>query len=119
MVVKLTRDFEHELKDMALISSSDDKDDRLSNFALNIEIHFASKKKNYILATVRKLIVQSNFKVLLVNKVNSIDFLPCSYFLVLYLTKGRVLNMTISIFHRLLNCFSGLPHWLFHWLQNS
>ncbi|XP_057816279.2 centromere/kinetochore protein zw10 homolog isoform X2 [Cryptomeria japonica] len=62
MVVKLTRDFEHELKDMALISSSDDKDDRLSNFALNIEIHFASKKKNYILATVRKLIVQSNFK---------------------------------------------------------
>ncbi|XP_057816281.2 centromere/kinetochore protein zw10 homolog isoform X4 [Cryptomeria japonica] len=65
MVVKLTRDFEHELKDMALISSSDDKDDRLSNFALNIEIHFASKKKNYILATVRKLIVQSNFKVLL------------------------------------------------------
>ncbi|KAH9287945.1 hypothetical protein KI387_032062, partial [Taxus chinensis] len=61
-VVRLTRDFESELKDMMLISASDNKDDKLSNFALNIEVHFASKKKNNILARVRKLLVQSNFE---------------------------------------------------------
>lgn len=60
-VLKLTRDFECALKDMMFICASNNKDDKLSDFALNVEVHFASKKKNYILASARRLLVRSDF----------------------------------------------------------
>lgn len=44
-----------------LIASSDIKDERLSKFADNVEVHFASRKKVEILAKARNLLLQSNF----------------------------------------------------------
>ena len=43
------------------ISSSDNKDERLSEFADNVEVHFASRKKVEILAKARSLLLQSDF----------------------------------------------------------
>ena len=46
-VLKLTTESKCALKDMMLNFASKNKDDTLSNMALNIEPHFASKKRNY------------------------------------------------------------------------
>lgn len=45
------------------ISASDDKDNRLSNYAENVEVHFASKKRTEILAYARNMLLQSNFTI--------------------------------------------------------
>lgn len=45
------------------ISASDNKDERLSNFAENVEVHFASRKKIEILGKARKLLLQCGFDV--------------------------------------------------------
>ncbi|KAL1560850.1 centromere/kinetochore protein zw10 [Salvia divinorum] len=58
---KLTIDFEIALKELKFISSSNDKDHKLSNFADNVEVHFASRKKVQILARARNMLLQSNF----------------------------------------------------------
>ncbi|KAL2547785.1 Centromere/kinetochore protein zw10-like protein [Forsythia ovata] len=58
---KLTSEFETNLKELMLIASSDIKDERLSKFADNVEVHFASRKKVEILAKARNLLLQSNF----------------------------------------------------------
>lgn len=46
---------------MMFISSSDNKDDRLSNFTDNVEVHFASRKKVEILAKARNVLLQTDF----------------------------------------------------------
>ncbi|XP_047946619.1 centromere/kinetochore protein zw10 homolog isoform X2 [Salvia hispanica] len=58
---KLTIDFETALKELKFISSSNDKDHKLSNFADNVEVHFASRKKAQILARARNMLLQSDF----------------------------------------------------------
>ncbi|KAM7492382.1 hypothetical protein LguiA_035303 [Lonicera macranthoides] len=59
-VVQRTSQFERVLKEMDFISASD-KDERLSNFADNVEVHFASRKKVEILAKARNLLLRSEF----------------------------------------------------------
>ncbi|KAL8131166.1 hypothetical protein AgCh_007189 [Apium graveolens] len=60
-IIQLTTQFETDLKDLMFISASDNKDERLSKFADNVEVHFASRKKVEILAKARSLLLQSNF----------------------------------------------------------
>ncbi|KAK1405474.1 centromere/kinetochore protein zw10-like [Heracleum sosnowskyi] len=60
-IIQLTTQFETDLKDLKFISPSDNKDKRLSEFADNVEVHFASRKKVEILAKARSLLLQSNF----------------------------------------------------------
>ncbi|KAH6788704.1 centromere/kinetochore protein [Perilla frutescens var. frutescens] len=58
---KLTIDFETALKELKFISPSNNKEHKLSNFADNVEVHFASRKKVQILARARNMLLQSNF----------------------------------------------------------
>ncbi|KAK6134974.1 hypothetical protein DH2020_031258 [Rehmannia glutinosa] len=58
---KLTIDFETALKELMFISPSDTKDEKLSKFADNVEVHFASRKKVQILSKARNMLLQSNF----------------------------------------------------------
>ncbi|OIT03456.1 PREDICTED: centromere/kinetochore protein zw10 homolog [Nicotiana attenuata] len=61
-IIKCTSDFEESLKELMFIASSDGKDDRLSKFADNVEVHFASRKKVEILAKARNLLLHSDFR---------------------------------------------------------
>ncbi|CAJ2660974.1 unnamed protein product [Trifolium pratense] len=61
-IIKCTSDFETALKELMFISS-DDKDNRLSNFAENVEVHFAFKKKAEILAKARNLLLECDFSI--------------------------------------------------------
>ncbi|KAI3674928.1 hypothetical protein L2E82_51804 [Cichorium intybus] len=56
---QLTSDFETSLKEVMFISLG--KDERLTNFADNVEVHFAMRKKVEILATARDLLLHSDF----------------------------------------------------------
>ncbi|KAK4492826.1 hypothetical protein RD792_000151 [Penstemon davidsonii] len=58
---KLTVDFERALKELMFISPSDVKDEKLSKFTDNVEVHFASRKKVQILAKARNMLLLSNF----------------------------------------------------------
>nr|GMD26074.1 centromere/kinetochore protein zw10 homolog isoform X1 [Ipomoea batatas] len=60
-LVKHTSEFETILKDLKFISS-DSKDERLSRFADNVEVHFASRKKVEILTKARNVLLQSDFR---------------------------------------------------------
>ncbi|XP_042501853.1 centromere/kinetochore protein zw10 homolog isoform X2 [Macadamia integrifolia] len=60
-IIKLSSDFETDLKEMMFISSSDSRDERLSNFAQNVEVHFASRKKREILAKARNVLLKCDF----------------------------------------------------------
>ncbi|XP_024030409.1 centromere/kinetochore protein zw10 homolog [Morus notabilis] len=60
-IIERTSEFEAALKEITYISTSDDKGNRLSDFAENVEVHFASKKKMEILANARKLLLQCDF----------------------------------------------------------
>ncbi|KAJ4822072.1 Centromere/kinetochore protein zw10 [Turnera subulata] len=62
-VIELTSDFETALKEMEFISAADNSDLRLSNFAENVEVHFASRKKIEILGTARNLLLQCDFAI--------------------------------------------------------
>ncbi|RWR79515.1 centromere/kinetochore protein zw10 isoform X1 [Cinnamomum micranthum f. kanehirae] len=66
-IIKLTTEFETGLKEMMFISPTDNEDDKLSAFAQNVEVHFASRKKNEILAKARNLLLQSEFVLSLEN----------------------------------------------------
>nr|KYP73144.1 Centromere/kinetochore protein zw10 isogeny [Cajanus cajan] len=62
-IIKCTSEFESALKELKYISASDDKDNRLSNFAENVEVHFAFKKKTEILAKARNLLLECDFSI--------------------------------------------------------
>ncbi|KAK1355755.1 hypothetical protein POM88_049011 [Heracleum sosnowskyi] len=65
------------VEDLMFISASDNKDERLSDFAENVEVHFASRKKVEILAKARSLLLQSNF--VLPNNAVPSQLYKCSY----------------------------------------
>ncbi|GAB4859389.1 hypothetical protein Ancab_010852 [Ancistrocladus abbreviatus] len=60
-ITTISSEFETVLKEIMFISASDKNDERLSNFADNIEVHFALRKKTEILAKTRKLILKCDF----------------------------------------------------------
>ena len=62
-IIEHTVEFENFLKEMTYISKSDNKDNRLSDYAENVEVHFASRKKMEILANARKLLLQCDFAI--------------------------------------------------------
>ncbi|XP_061373603.1 centromere/kinetochore protein zw10 homolog isoform X1 [Gastrolobium bilobum] len=62
-IIKCTSEFETALKELMFISASDDKDNKLSNFAENVEVHFAFKKKTEILAKARNLLLECDFSI--------------------------------------------------------
>lgn len=62
------------LKEHMFISASDDKDNRLSNFSENVEVHFASKKKIEILAKARNLLLGCDFAIPQVSSPVLVNF---------------------------------------------
>jgi len=66
-VMNTSSEFEIVLKEVMFISESDKNDQRLSNFADNVEAHFAVRKKAEILAKARQLILQFDFTIPLVS----------------------------------------------------
>ncbi|XP_071906586.1 centromere/kinetochore protein zw10 homolog isoform X3 [Coffea arabica] len=62
-IVKLSSEFETDLKELMFISTSDNKDERLTEFANNVEVHFASRKKVEILAKARYMLLQAAFTI--------------------------------------------------------
>ncbi|CAK7349053.1 unnamed protein product [Dovyalis caffra] len=62
-IIKDTHELEIALKEMSFISASDSTDQKLSNFAENVEVHFASRKKTEILAKARNLLLQCDFAI--------------------------------------------------------
>ncbi|KAF6159179.1 hypothetical protein GIB67_032796 [Kingdonia uniflora] len=59
--IKHTTEFETALKELMFISRTDSKDERLSYFTQNVEVHFASRKKREILSKARNLLLQCDF----------------------------------------------------------
>ncbi|KAH0889402.1 hypothetical protein HID58_051831 [Brassica napus] len=71
-VIERTFQFETALKELSFISPSD-SEGRLSKYAENVEVHFASRKKIEILAKARSLMLQCNFTI---PKVSLSSYLP-------------------------------------------
>ncbi|CAF1822294.1 unnamed protein product [Brassica napus] len=61
-VIERTSQFETALKELSFVSPSD-SEGRLSKYAENVEVHFASRKKIEILAKARSLMLQCNFTI--------------------------------------------------------
>ncbi|KAJ6842608.1 centromere/kinetochore protein zw10-like protein [Iris pallida] len=57
-IIRDAAEFEIFLKEIKMISTTDTKDERLSHFTQNVEVHFASRKRNEILAKARDIILQ-------------------------------------------------------------
>ncbi|XP_057527008.1 centromere/kinetochore protein zw10 homolog [Amaranthus tricolor] len=62
-IMNSSAEFETALKEFMFISESDKNDERLSNFADNVELHFAVRKKTELLANVRQLIIRCDFTI--------------------------------------------------------
>ncbi|CAH2059704.1 unnamed protein product [Thlaspi arvense] len=61
-ILERTSQFEAALKELTFVSPSD-AEGRLSKYAENVEVHFASRKKIEILAKARNLLLQCNFTI--------------------------------------------------------
>ncbi|XP_020599277.1 centromere/kinetochore protein zw10 homolog, partial [Phalaenopsis equestris] len=57
-IIRCTSEFENSLKEINFISFDNKSEQRLSHFTHNVEVHFATKKKNEILAKARKILLQ-------------------------------------------------------------
>ncbi|XP_042407565.1 centromere/kinetochore protein zw10 homolog [Zingiber officinale] len=68
-IVKCSAEFETFLKEMKLIQSTDSNEEKLSHYAHNVEVHFASRKRNEILARSRSLLLQFDYDLLAVSDV--------------------------------------------------
>uniref|UniRef100_A0A2P2LAB1 Centromere/kinetochore protein zw10 homolog n=1 Tax=Rhizophora mucronata TaxID=61149 RepID=A0A2P2LAB1_RHIMU len=62
-IVEHTSEFEAALKEMMFIPASDDTELKLTNYAENVEVHFASRKKMEILAKARDLLLHCDFAI--------------------------------------------------------
>ncbi|XP_056685675.1 uncharacterized protein [Spinacia oleracea] len=62
-IMNFSSEFETVLKEVMFISESDKNDERLNNFADNVEVHFAVRKKREMLANARQLILRCDFTV--------------------------------------------------------
>ncbi|KAL2634785.1 hypothetical protein R1flu_006264 [Riccia fluitans] len=61
-IADVTKNFEIDLANEGLIPNFDRaKGDKLSNFAADVEVHFASKKKKQVLALTRDMIMQTDY----------------------------------------------------------
>ncbi|KAK9151522.1 hypothetical protein Syun_009831 [Stephania yunnanensis] len=60
MIINDTAEFESALKKIMFVST-DEKDQILSNYAQNVEVHFASRKKIEILAKARNMLSKCDF----------------------------------------------------------
>ncbi|CAA7407613.1 unnamed protein product [Spirodela intermedia] len=60
-IIRYTAEFEASLQKIGFISENDNEGKKLSLFATNIEVHFASQKKKEILASARSLLLQCDF----------------------------------------------------------
>ncbi|WOK99942.1 centromere/kinetochore protein [Canna indica] len=69
-VVKCTSEFETFLKEMKLIPLTGSNEEKLSHFAHDVEVHFASKKRNEILAKARNHLLQFNYEIPSVSDVS-------------------------------------------------
>ncbi|XP_010413935.1 PREDICTED: centromere/kinetochore protein zw10 homolog isoform X2 [Camelina sativa] len=61
-IIERTSQFEAALQELNFVSSSD-AESRLSKYAEDVEVHFASRKKIEILAKARNLLLQCNFTI--------------------------------------------------------
>ncbi|XP_074592298.1 centromere/kinetochore protein zw10 homolog isoform X2 [Curcuma longa] len=68
-IVKCSAEFETFLMEMKLIQSTDSNEEKLSQFAHDVEVHFASRKRNEILARSRSLLLQFNYDLFAVSDV--------------------------------------------------
>ncbi|KAK9690453.1 hypothetical protein RND81_09G128600 [Saponaria officinalis] len=64
-------EFETVLKKLSFISSSDKNDERLSNFADNVEVHIAVRKKIEILENARQSILHCDFSIPQVSRLST------------------------------------------------
>ncbi|CAN6471935.1 unnamed protein product [Victoria cruziana] len=60
-ILEATEELERSLGDMMFIPRTDCQNEKLSRFAQNVEVHFASRKKNEIVAKARKLLLSCDF----------------------------------------------------------
>ncbi|KAL3693047.1 hypothetical protein R1sor_006698 [Riccia sorocarpa] len=61
-IADLTKEFEIALANEGLIPNFDRaKGDKLSNFAADVEVHFATKKRKHVLAQTRDMIMQADY----------------------------------------------------------
>ncbi|KAI9178581.1 hypothetical protein LWI28_028176 [Acer negundo] len=117
-IIQHTSKFETALKEIMFISASDNKDERLSNFAENVEVHFASRKKTEILAKARNLLLQSDFAVpqeytreglLLKNDVHSSEHVVDLLFLSERCVVSKAASQLMKLVHQTLKdvCLSS------------
>lgn len=59
-IIRCTIEFETKLKDMMFIST-DAKEEKLSQFVHDVEVHFALRKRSEILAKARNILVQYDY----------------------------------------------------------
>lgn len=57
-IIKYTAEFEASLKEINFISVTESREERLSHFTHNVEVHFASRKRLEILAKARSILLQ-------------------------------------------------------------
>ncbi|XP_078443147.1 centromere/kinetochore protein, putative (ZW10) isoform X2 [Wolffia australiana] len=60
-IIRYTTEFEASLKKIGFLSENDNEGEKLSIFAADIEVKFASQKRKDILATARSLILECDF----------------------------------------------------------